>query len=163
MDLNKGGMNTEITIREAVENDLPVLLQYEQGVVKAERPFDPTIKEADVTYYDLDALMANPRAIVLVACDGDKIVATGYALEKPARHYLDHDTFAYLGFMYTDPEYRGKGINGKIISGLQDWCTKAGLTEIRLHVYCENEPAIKAYEKVGFKRHMIEMRLRTES
>tara|TARA_R110000765_G_scaffold72952_1_gene142556 strand:- start:734 stop:1204 length:471 start_codon:yes stop_codon:yes gene_type:complete len=156
-------MKTEITIREAVDSDLPVLLKYEQGVVKAERPFDPTIKDADVTYYDLGALMENPRAILLVACDGDKIVATGYALEKPARHYLDHETFAYLGFMYTDPDYRGMGINGKIVSGLKDWCTASGLTEIRLHAYSENEPAIRAYEKVGFKRHMIEMRLRIES
>ncbi|SIR38299.1 GNAT family N-acetyltransferase [Maribacter ulvicola] len=156
-------MNNEITIREAVQSDVPVLLQYEQGVVKAERPMDPTIRDGEVTYYDLEALMENPRATVMVACDGKKIVATGYALEKPARSYLDHETFAYLGFMYTDPEYRGKGINGKIVNALQEWSTNAGLTEIRLHVYCENEPAIRAYEKKGFKRHMIEMRLRTES
>ncbi|WP_405413417.1 GNAT family N-acetyltransferase [Maribacter sp. Asnod1-A12] len=156
-------MNTEITIREAVKSDIPVLLQYEQEVVKAERPMDPTIRSSDVTYYNLDMLMENPRATVMVACDGDKIVATGYALEKPARHYLDHETYAYFGFMYTEPDYRSKGINGKIVSALQDWSTKAGLTEIRLHVYNDNEPAIRAYEKKGFKRHMIEMRLRTES
>ncbi|MDO6472996.1 GNAT family N-acetyltransferase [Maribacter sp. 1_MG-2023] len=156
-------MNNEITIREAVKSDIPVLLQHEQEVVKAERPMDPTIRDSGVKYYDLNALMENPRAIVMVACDGDKIVATGYALEKPARTYLDHETFAYLGFMYTDPEFRGKGINGKIVSALQDWSTNKGLTEIRLHVYSENEPAIRAYEKKGFKRHMIEMRLRTKS
>jgi len=107
--------------------------------------------------------MSNSRAKVLVACDGEKIVASGYALEKPARPYLDHMTFAYLGFMYTDPAYRGHGVNGKIISGLQKWASSVGLTEIRLHVYSENEPAIRAYEKVGFKKHMIEMRLRTKS
>ncbi|MEP2238410.1 MAG: GNAT family N-acetyltransferase [Maribacter sp.] len=156
-------MNDQITIREAVKNDMDILLQYEQEVVKAERPMDPTIRKSDVHYYDLNALMENPRATVMVACDGDKIVATGYALEKPARHYLDHKTFAYLGFMYTDPEYRGKGINGKIVATLQDWALNMGLTEIRLHVYEENEPAIKAYEKKGFKKHLIEMRLRTES
>lgn len=156
-------MNNEIRIREAVQEDLPVLLQYEQEVVKAERPFDPTIRNSDVTYYDLEALMSNPQAIVLVACEGAKIVATGYALEKPARPYLDHETFAYLGFMYTNPDYRGRGINGKIVSGLREWASSVGLTEIRLHVYSENEPAIRAYEKVGFKNHMVEMRLRTKS
>lgn len=156
-------INQEISIREAVIEDLPVLLQHEQGVVTSERPFDSTIRNSDVTYYDLNALISNSRALVLVACDGEKIVATGYALEKPARHYLDHETFAYFGFMYTDPEYRGRGINGKIISGLQEWASSLGLAEIRLHVYSENEPAICAYEKVGFKKHMIEMRLRTKS
>ena len=156
-------MNNEIRIREAVKSDLPILLGFEQEVVKAERPFDPTIRESNVNYYDLNALMDNPRATVLVACDGDKIVASGYGLEKPARHYLDHETFAYLGFMYTDPAYRGKGINGIIVNALQDWASEMGLMEIRLHVYSDNEPAIRAYEKGGFKRHMIEMRLRTES
>ena len=156
-------MSNEIKIREAVKNDLPVLLQFEQQVVKAERPFDPTIKNSDVSYYDLEALILNPRAIVLVACEEEKIVASGYAVEKPARPYLDHKTYAYLGFMYTEPAYRGQGINGKIVTSLQEWASSVGLTEIRLHVYSENEPAIRAYEKVGFKKHMIEMRLRTKS
>ncbi|APQ16500.1 GNAT family N-acetyltransferase [Maribacter hydrothermalis] len=155
-------MNSEIRIREAVKSDLPILLGFEQEVVIAERPFDPTIRESNVNYYDLNGLMDNPRATVLVACDEDKIVASGYGLEKPARHYLDHETFAYLGFMYTDPTYRGKGINGMIVNGLQDWASEMGLIEIRLHVYSDNEPAIRAYEKGGFKKHMIEMRLRTE-
>ena len=132
-------MSNEIKIREAVKNDLPVLLQFEQQVVKAERPFDPTIKNSDVSYYDLEALILNPRAIVLVACEEEKIVASGYAVEKPARPYLDHKTYAYLGFMYTEPAYRGQGINGKIVTSLQEWASSVGLTEIRLHVYSENE------------------------
>jgi len=156
-------MNQEISIREAVKEDLPILLKYEQEVVKAERPLDPTIKNSKVTYYDLEALISNPRALVLVACDGDRIVGTGYALEKPARHYLDHEAYAYLGFMYTDPAYRGRGINGDIINGLKKWANEHGLIEFRLTVYSENEPALRAYEKVGFKKHMVEMRLRTKS
>lgn len=153
-------MKSEINIREAVNEDLSTLLLCEQEVIKAERPFDPTIKKEEVTYYDLEALLSNPRAIVLVACDGDKIVATGYGLEKTARHYLDHETYAYLGFMYTDPAYRGKGINADIVSGLKKWAKMLGLNELRLTVYNENEPALRAYEKVGFQKHIVEMRLR---
>ena len=152
-------MNNEITIREALKNDVPVLLQYEQEVVKAERPMDPTIRNNDVQYYDLDALIENPRATLMVACDGDKIVATGYALEKQARPYLDHETYAYLGFMYTHPDFRGKGVNGMVVESLREWSLSKGLTEIRLTVYDENMPAIKAYEKMGFKKHIIEMRI----
>ncbi|TLP80983.1 GNAT family N-acetyltransferase [Maribacter sp. ACAM166] len=155
-------MNTKIILREAIQDDLPVLLQHEQEVIKAERPLDPTIKNEKVTYYDLQGLMSNSKAMVLVACDGDKIVATGYALEKAARHYLDHDAYAYLGFMYTDPAYRGRGINGDIIGSLKKWANALGLVELRLTVYSENEPALRAYKKVGFKNHMVEMRLRTK-
>ncbi|WP_047244640.1 GNAT family N-acetyltransferase [Maribacter thermophilus] len=153
-------MKENIIIREAQKTDLPVLLQCEQEVIAAERPYDPSIRNETVTYYNLLDLMKNSRAVVLVACDKDKIVATGYALEKPARHYLDHETYAYLGFMYTDPVYRGQGINGSIIDRLKTWALSKGLTELRLTVYNENEPAIKACEKVGFKRHIVEMRVR---
>ncbi|MBQ4916136.1 GNAT family N-acetyltransferase [Maribacter sp. MMG018] len=155
-------MKEHIIIREAQKTDLPLLLQCEQGVIAAERPFDPTIRNGAITYYDLLDLMENSRAIVLVACDEDKVVATGYALEKPAKHYLDHEVYAYLGFMYTDPEYRGQGINGAIMDRLKKWSLSKGLTELRLTVYNDNEHAIRAYEKVGFKKHMIEMRLRIE-
>lgn len=154
-------MKERIVIRPAIDADLPVLLQCEQEVIRAERPFDSTIKKGTVTYYDLEDLLNNPKAKVLVACAGETIVATGYALEKPARHYLDHETYAYLGFMYTNPDYRGRGINGRIIDELQQWAKEQGLMELRLTVYNENEPALRAYEKVGFKRHIVEMRMRT--
>ena len=61
--------------------------------------------------------------------------------------------------MFTLPEYRGRGVNTKIIEKLKQWSFSKGLKEIRLTVYEDNHNAIKAYEKVGFKKHIIEMRL----
>ncbi len=153
-------MHKDIQIRQATTADLPLLLNCEQEVITAERPFDPTIKQEKTSYYDLVELMENSNALVLVASIENTIVATGYALEKPARHYLDHDTYAYLGFMYTQPAYRGQGINGQIIKKLKEWAISKGLMEVRLTVYDQNDPAIRAYEKVGFKKHIVEMRLR---
>jgi GNAT superfamily N-acetyltransferase len=155
-------MLQEITIRPAVATDLPELLNMEQGVITAERPFDPTIAPDPVHYYDLRALMAHERAVILVACHGPTIVSSGYALEKPARPYLDHKTYTYFGFMYTLPAYRGKGINGLLIEALKEWSLAHGLQEMRLTVYQDNLPALKAYEKVGFKRHIVEMRWRAD-
>ena len=155
-------MKEEILIRPAVDTDMHVLLGMEQGVITAERPFDPTIKDEQVHYYDLHGLLKNPRALVLVATYKKQIVSCGYALEKEGRSYLNHDLYAYLGFMFTIPEYRGKGINAMVIQKLKEWAYSEGLNEVRLTVYCDNAPAIRAYEKVGFKRHMIEMRLPKE-
>lgn len=148
----------EITIRTATTKDLSQLKEMEQGVITAERPFDVTLGADPIYYYDLEGLMRNPRALLLVATHKDRIVSCGYGLEKNARHYLDHDTYAYLGFMFTLPDYRGKGLNGMILVRLKEWATKMGLEEIRLTVYNENTAALRAYEKVGFKRHIIEMR-----
>ncbi|WP_127018397.1 GNAT family N-acetyltransferase [Flagellimonas beolgyonensis] len=148
-----------VSIRTATLEDLPVLLAFEQEIIKAERPFDITIKEDPVSYYDLGQMIQDSKAHVVVAELDGKIVASGYAIPKKARHYLDHEWYAYLGFMYTDENYRGRGINALVVEALKQWSVKNGFKEIRLTVYSDNLPAIKAYEKVGFKKHIIEMRL----
>lgn len=149
----------KVNIRTATLDDLPVLLNFEQEIIRAERPFDVTIKEGPISYYDIAAMIQEPNAHVVVAQVDDKIVASGYAIPKKARHYLDHEFYAYLGFMYTDEAFRGLGINAQIVEALKNWSQQKGFQEIRLTVYNENLPAIKAYEKVGFKKHIIEMRL----
>lgn len=149
----------EILVRKATRKDLEVLLKYEQGVIEAERPYDPTLAENPISYYDLPKLISSSDAEVVVGIVGSRIIGCGYALIKKARHYLDHDAYAYLGFMYTHPDFRGRGINSKILDVLKSWASENGLSEIRLTVYDENTSAIKAYEKYGFKKHIIEMRL----
>lgn len=149
----------DILIRRATTTDLPSLLEFEQGIIKAERPYDPTLDEDPISYYNLGELINSENAEVLVAEYSKKIVASGYAKTKKARHYLDHENYTYLGFMFTRPEFRGRGINKKIIEVLREWSLSKGLKEIRLTVYDDNVGAIKAYEKTGFKKHLIEMRL----
>jgi ribosomal protein S18 acetylase RimI-like enzyme len=149
------------TIRQATIEDLPVLLNFEQELIKAERPFDVTIRPDPVSYYDIKDYILSKEVEVVVAENKTGIVSSGYALPKKARPYLDHSEYAYLGFMYTLPEYRGRGINQKIVSRLIKWSKKKGFKEIRLTVYADNIPAIKAYEKAGFNSHITEMRFST--
>ena len=152
-----------VNIRQATHRDLPVLLQFEQGVIEAERPFDPTIQEGDINYYNISELITNPNSEVFVAEIENEIVASGYAKIKTDRHYLKHKHQGYLGFMFVPKNHRGKGINKLIIEELLKWCKSKNIFEIRLDVYQDNLPAIKAYEKVGFKKHMINMRLDIEN
>ncbi|MEO0573478.1 MAG: GNAT family N-acetyltransferase [Bacteroidota bacterium] len=149
-----------VIIRDAILEDLPVLKTFEQELIKAERPFDPTIRQAPISYYDLEEYVRRDDVKVVVAEIEGTLVSSGYAYAKPARTYLDHTQYAYLGFMYTVPDYRGRGINKKIVEVLMDWARKNDLLEIRLTVYNKNLPAVKAYEKVGFQEHLNEMRIR---
>ena len=149
-----------VIIREAKLEDLNTLLEFEQEIIKAERPFDPTIRQPPVKYYDLEALINDKEVGVFVAEYQGKLVSSGYGRVRKARHYLDHETYAYLGFMYTVPEFRGKGINQLILKALRGWAKNMGLIELRLTVYEDNLPAIRAYEKVGFSKHILEMRMR---
>lgn len=134
------------------------LLRFEQGVITAERAFDPTLKIENVRYYDLHYMIASAHIELLVAETNTRLIGSGYARIEYAKPYLQHQQYAYLGFMYVEPDFRGMGVNKAIIDALQSWSAEQGITEIRLEVYYGNSPAIRAYEKAGFSRHMIEMR-----
>ncbi len=158
---------TNIHIRPAITDDLPTLYRFEQGVITAERPFDPTLKPDPINYYDLAAMIDHPDIQLLVAEFGagsaidppeTRLVGSGYARIEPAKPYLRHPIHAYLGFMYVEPAHRGKGINTLIIEGLRGWAQSRGITELRLDVYNNNTSAIRAYEKAGFVPHMLNMR-----
>ena len=153
-------MNT--IVRKATINDLPTLLKFEQGVIEAERPMDTTIKEGKINYYNIPELISSDESDVFVVEIDNKIVASGYAKIKEDRHYLKHKKHGYLGFMFVPNEYRGKGLNKLIIDALLQWCKERNIFEIRLDVYDKNPSAIRAYEKIGFNKHMINMRLDIE-
>ena len=149
----------QITLRKAVKEDMETLLQFEQGVIKAERPFDITLKEGHIHYYDLQQLIDSVDALLVVAEVDDILIASGYARIEKSKLFHKHAQHAYLGFMYTVPEYRGRGVNSRILEALKNWSLSRHITELRLEVYFDNQPAIKAYEKMGFAKNLIEMRL----
>jgi GNAT superfamily N-acetyltransferase len=149
----------DVTVRQATPGDLGALLRFQQGVVEAERPFDPTLKDGSVHYYDIAALIASTDVHFLVAECGSDLVGCGFARIEAAEHYLKHPMHAYLGLMYVDPTHRGQAVNGKIVDALKTWCRARQITELRLEVYSGNRAAIRAYQKQGFAEHMLEMRL----
>ncbi len=152
-------MKQEIIIRRANLHDVEQLLQFEQGVISAERPFEPMLKEEGVRYYDIRKMMTDPQVDWVVAGQGGTLLACGFARIEAAKPYLKHQQHAYLGLMYVHPDYRGKGINGLIIKELKKLVQARGVKEMRLEVYAQNHSAIKAYEKEGFTSHIIQMRM----
>ncbi len=147
----------QITVRPAVREDLPFLYQFEQGIVAAERPFDPTLKEGVIHYYDLAAMIGTDDAVIAVAeCNG-QLVGAGSARKLPALPFLKHAFHAHLGFMFVDPAFRGRGVIQLVMESLKNWAVEKELNIIRLEVYAENASAIRAYEKMGFAPNLVEM------
>lgn len=152
-------MTEPLRIRKATAEDLETLRAFQQGIVAAERPFDPTLKSGDLEYYNLEAMLTEPEVQLVVAEDAGRVVGSGYARIEQAKPYLKHQDYAYLGFMYVHPNYRGRGVNTQIVEALRQWTASQGVTEMRLEVYFENQTARRAYEKFGFSNHMLEMRM----
>ncbi|MBO9728755.1 MAG: GNAT family N-acetyltransferase [Chitinophaga sp.] len=148
-----------VLIRKAVAADLPVLLTFEQHIITAERPYDDTLKPGIIHYYDIAAMIEADHVEVLVATYNDQLIGSGYARIEDAKPYRTIPQYAYLGFMFVDPAHRGKGVNKLIIEGLRAWAISRGIAELKLDVYDQNEAAVRAYEKAGFRKNLVEMRL----
>ncbi len=148
-----------LVIRKATKEDLSVLLNFEQGIITAERPWDETLKPDPISYYDISAMIDSQTTDVIVAEIDNELVGSAYIDIREGKPYLRHHHYGYLGFMYVLPEYRGQGVNGKIMDELVHIAKQKNITELRLDVYSDNDSALRAYEKAGFKKHLINMRI----
>jgi len=149
----------EISIRKATLADIGTLRQFEQGLIAAERAFSPLLKPDPVAYYNLEAMLTDPQVVFVVAVLANALIACGFARIEKTKPYNRPEQQAYLGMMYVEPQHRGKGVNGLIVAALKEMVEQRGVTELCLEVFSENEPAIKAYQKAGFRAHIVQMRL----
>ena len=146
--------------RPALISDIPVLLHMEQQLVEAERPFDADILPSGATYYDFNDLVQSDLACVLMIEDeSGELVGTGYVQIRDSKPAHKHERHGYLGCMYVAPNQRGKGLITTLINKLTEWSKEQGVTDFYLDVYDGNNSAIRAYEKLGFKPCLVEMKL----
>ena len=69
----------QIFIRKAVLTDLERLLEFEQGVIAAERPYDPTLRKEKINYYNIEKMISAPDVEIVVAELDGVIIGSGYA------------------------------------------------------------------------------------
>ncbi len=87
--------------------------------------------------------------IAFVAKDEERIVSVAYLhiIEMPANSILLNGLYGEVLSVYTEPEYRGKGLCTKLIQNLVDYGKKRGLGRVDLSATKEGYPI---YAKVGF-------------
>ena len=150
---------SNLTIKSAQAEDLNTLLRFEQGVVEAERPFEPTFISGKIKYYDLEPMIYDPKTEIAVACLGEDCIGSGYIRIESGQSYHQHEHFGYVGFIYVLDKYRGRGYSQQILDYLINWAAARNVYEVRLDVFEQNQAAVRAYEKAGFQRLLIKMRL----
>lgn len=87
--------------------------------------------------------------VAFVAKDGERIVSVAYLhiIEMPANSILLNGLYGEVLSVYTEPEYRGKGLCTQLIRNLVDYGKKRGLGRVDLSATKEGYPI---YAKVGF-------------
>ena len=58
---------------------------------------------------------------------------------------------AYVVTLDVDPGYRGRGIASRLMEELHGSARTAGADQMSLHVFAENQPAIRLYERLGYR------------
>lgn len=93
---------------------------------------------------------------------GDDSIAMYWVLEKEDSDVIGNVSvvkewsnwnagyYWWIQSMFLHPEYRGKGLMGKLIEAVREAAKHEGAVELRLYVHNKNERAIKAYRKAGF-------------
>ena len=100
--------------------------------------------------------------VAFVAKDGERIVSVAYLhiIEMPANSILLNGLYGEVLSVYTEPEYRGKGLCTQLIRNLVEYGKKRGLGRVDLSATKEGYPI---YAKVGFvdkEQRYMDMRYR---
>jgi GNAT superfamily N-acetyltransferase len=138
-------MTDTVTIRPALEEDVPLVLEFVRELAEYERLSNEVVAtEADMR----EALFGTrPYAEVVFACVNGEPV--GFALfcynfstflAKPGIHLED---------LFVRPASRGRGIGQRLLSWLARETLRRGCGRLEWAVLDWNEPSIRFYESLG--------------
>ena len=122
-------------IREIVDADIArvIALWHSAGVA---RPWNDPGK-------DIAFARTESHSTVLVACDGDELVATAMVGEDGHRGWVYYVAVA--------PERQRQGLGGVMMQAAEDWLRKRGIWKVQLLVRADNAAASHFYEQLGYR------------
>ena len=134
-----------ITLRAARASDVPVILQFIQGLADYEKLSHACVAtEAELT---ATLFGEHPFAEVLLAFWNEE--PAGFAL-----FFHNYSTFLakpgiYLEDLFVDPAFRGKGMGKALLIALARLAVERGCGRLEWSVLDWNEPAIQFYKSLG--------------
>ncbi|MGH9521662.1 MAG: GNAT family N-acetyltransferase [Terriglobales bacterium] len=142
---------SEISIRPGTLEDVETVVRHriemframginEEHLAAMEQPARAYFSEA----------MAKGRYLAFLADDNGKVVAGGgiVLLHWPATASEARDSRPMILNMFTESEYRRRGLARRIMQAMLDWCRQEGYKSVSLHASEYGRPL---YESMGFQ------------
>jgi len=149
-----------ILIRPASPADIPEILRQRRRMYEDMHYTDSATLDAMASLSSdyLRTAMADGSFRAWLAADGTRVVAGGAVIISPwpAHPYDLECRRATILNVYTDPEYRRRGIARKLMQTIIAWCQHEGFARVTLHA---SDDGRHLYESLGFEPSN-EMRLR---
>ena len=130
----------DITVRRAEERDLDAITLIEARCFEGQ---DPWSRNA---FYN--EIVENADRTLYLAAEKDQAVLGYMGVWK----ILDE---GHITNVAVDPDYRRQHIAEKIIEEMIRRTSEEGITSWTLEVRADNEPAIRLYEKMGFREEGV--------
>lgn len=147
-------MADDITIRMAMVDDAPFIVHHRRAMFTDMGHIDPAGLDAmceSFAPYVSRALTSGVYRGWLAQTDEGRVIAGSGLIvhEWPSRPVNPAEPRrAYVLNVYTEPEYRGRGIARRIMNEIVDWCRAQGFRAVSLHASVFGR---HLYESMGFE------------
>ena len=146
-----------MTIRLAIEKDIPQLINLLQQVLELHASIRPDIFISGTTKYtveDLTSMLGNENNPIYVAAD-DNDEVMGYAfcqLKTPpfSNNMIFHKSL-FIDDLCVDSRYRGQHVGQSLFEHVKSEAKRLGCYDVSLNVWAGNDNAEAFYEKLGMK------------
>lgn len=142
---------TEITIRDAVPADIPVLHRLIESAYRGEASRAGWTTEADLLDGqrtdpdDLADILADPKQALLTACRGGELVGCVLIADRG-------EGTGYFGMLSISPTLQGGGLGRQLVeaahAALKD---RFDARRVRISVFPQRETLVAWYRRLGFR------------
>lgn len=161
-------MSVTPTIRRATPADLPVIAHFAAQLVRFHHALDARrffCEEPVEPGYEgwLRHELQEPRAVLLVAeragQGGEPKVIVGYVYGRMEERDWNSllDACGCLHDVYVAEEGRGTGVGAALVEAMATHLKEMGAPRLVLSTATQNLPAQRLFERLGFRRTMVEM------
>ncbi|MYS87588.1 GNAT family N-acetyltransferase [Embleya scabrispora] len=152
----------EVVVRRARPADLDGLIACSSALFAEDAGTrDPSVDVSWPREYGpahFAAGMDDPSMLLLVADYAGRVVAflAGSVAEGSAKRPARTATLVSL---YVDPAHRHGGLGVRLVNEFSAWAKEVGAELAEVTAYCSNADAIRFYERNGFARQTVTLRL----
>ena len=95
---------------------------------------------------------------LMVALQDDRVVGFAHGTIRFAPDFLGGKKVGYIPHVYVAASVRSKGIGALMIRELEEWFRQQDVHSFELQVLCENTAGIAFWQRLGYKKELLQMR-----
>jgi ribosomal protein S18 acetylase RimI-like enzyme len=151
----------DITFREAKETDLQLVRKYTIETAWATFPEDEKkLLDKDKwtkTFFEMFEKLSKKDTSKILVAEDENHAFLGYLFVGEGSNMMTGLRHGYIYDIFVNEEFRGKGIGRILLEKAESYCREKRYSRILLMVSTSNEPAIRLYDKMGFKAEQTYM------